>query len=218
MGAVIEFEVFRDYLGVGASDPEADQVSILFDAINAEIRRLTHRAFEGDDGGSYDQVIRIFGATEFTLPWTPVETVTSIARHHFDGTEDDPYQTAAWRLGDPDRGVIQLRSSGSADWPWDRPRADWRGPEYVRVIWTTTGDIPAQLPQACLDWGKVRWDEHLLAAADQATGSLASYKTGDDAESYFDPRRPPAATAGKPPRSALLAILGQAHYSRGGVV
>ena len=31
--SVIEFEVFRDYLGVGATDPEVDDVSRLYDAI-----------------------------------------------------------------------------------------------------------------------------------------------------------------------------------------
>lgn len=190
MGAVIEFEVFRDYLGVGATDPEADQVSILFDAINAEIRRLTHRAFEGDEGGSYDQVIRISGAREFTLPWTPVEALTSITVQHFDGTEDDPLAADQYRLDDADRGLVRLR----------------RPAEYVHAVWTTTGDIPAQLPQACLDWGKDRWGDK-----DRAE-NLASYSTGQDAESYF------AAVAGAAPRKALVAILGVAHYSRGGVI
>jgi hypothetical protein len=196
VGAVIEFEVFRDYLGVAATDPDVDFTSLLFDAINAEIRRLTHRAFEGDDGGSYDQVIHIRGLREFSLPWTPVKAIASIARVYFDGTEDDPYEAAQWRLEDADRGLIALRASGS-----------WRpNPEYVRVIWTTTGDIPAQLPMACLDWGKTRWEER-----DRIAG-LASYGTGQDAESYFQ------ALAGLPPRSALLAIMGVAHVIGGGVV
>jgi hypothetical protein len=204
MGAVIEFEVFRDYLGVAATDPDVDAVSLLFDAINAEIRRLTHRAFEGDDGGSYDQVIRIRGLREFSLPWTPVKAISSIARVHFDGTEDDPYPATQWRLEDADRGLVALRSIGF----WEgRPVESWHAsPEYVRVIWTTTGEIPAQLPMACLEWGKARWDER-----DQAAG-LASYTTGADSESYF------ANLAGRPPCSALLAIMGTAHVVGGGVV
>jgi hypothetical protein len=208
MGAVIEFEVFRDYLGVGATDPEADAVSLLFDAINAEIRRLTHRAFEGDDGGSYDQAIRIRGTRQFSLPWTPVKAIVSIARIRFDGTEDDAYETTQWRLEDPARGLVELRAGeiirGLLE--QDRPGRCRRNPEYVRVIWTTTGEIPAQLPQACLDWGKTRWDERDRAA------DLASYATGQDAESYF------AALAGLPPRTAMLAILGTAHLVGGGVV
>lgn len=191
MGAVIEFEVFRDYLGVGATDPEADQVSILFDAINAEIRRLTHRAFEGDGGGSYDQVIRLFGASEFTLPWGPIDAITSITVQRFDGTEDDPLETDRYRLEDADRGLVRLARAGT---------------EYVHVAWTTTGDIPAQLPQACLDWGKERWGDQDRPA------DLASYSTGQDAESYFQ------LVAGGPPSKALVAILGVAHYSRGGVI
>lgn len=203
MGAVIEFEVFRDYLGVAATDPDVDFASLLFDAINAEIRRLTHRAFEGDDGGSYDQVIRIRGLREFSLPWTPVKAIASIARVHFDGTEDDPYETTYWRLEDADRGLVALRASGYWDGP---PTRWWRNPEYVRVVWTTTGEIPAQLPMACLDWGKTRWEER------DRTAGLASYTTGQDAESYFP------AIAGLPPRSALLAIMGSAHITGGGVV
>ena len=203
MGAVIEFEVFRDHLGVGATDPDVDFVSLLFDAINAEIRRLSHRAFEGDGGGSYDQVIRIRGGREFSLPWTPVRAITSIARVRFNGTEDAPFEATSWRLEDASRGLVALRASGSWDGP---PVRWWRNPEYVRVIWTTTGEIPAQLPQACLDWGKTRWDDR------ERNAGLASYSTGEDAESYFQ------ALAGSPPRSAMLAILGTAHVVGGGVV
>jgi hypothetical protein len=209
VGAVIEFEVFRDSLGVAATDPEVDAVSLLFNAINAEIRRLTHRAFEGDGGGSYDQVIRIRGEREFTLPWGPVASITSIARVHFDATEDDPYETTDWRLEDADRGRVLLRS-GSSAWASAAPffYRDHRrgGPEYVHVIWTTTGEIPAQLPQACLEWGKSRWDSR------DRDPAMASYQTGDDAESYF------ASLAGKPPHGVLLAIMGVAHLTGGGVV
>lgn len=190
MGAVIEFEVFRDYLGVGATDPDVDEVSLLFEAINAEIRRLTHRAFEGDGGGSYDEVIRIFGAREFQLPWTPVRALTSISIQRFDGTEDEPLTTDLYRLEDAERGMVRLR----------------RAAEYVHPVWTTTGDIPAQLPQACLDWGKTRWEDK-----DRPAG-LASYATGADSESYFQ------ALAGAPPRAALLPILGVSHALRGAAI
>jgi hypothetical protein len=207
MGAVIEFEVFRDYLGVAATDPDVDWVNLLFNAINAEIRRLTHRAFEGDGGGSYDQVIRIHGAREFDLPWGPIRAIASIERVHFDGTVDDAYETTDWRLEDADRGRVRLlpHTSGWGGPPYFRDH-QWGGPEYVQVIWTTTGEIPAQLPMACLDWGKTRWEER------DRTAGLASYTTGQDAESYFP------ALAGLPPRSALLAIMGVAHLTGGGVV
>ena len=81
-----------------------------------------------------------------------------------------------------------------------------RSVEYVRVVWTTTGEIPAQLPQACLDWGKTRWDERAR------TAGLTSYHTGQDAEAYSE------VLAGLPPRTAMLAILGVAHLTGGGVV
>jgi hypothetical protein len=190
MPPVIEYEVFRDHLGVAAGDPAEDDVSRLFDAINARIRRLTRRDFEGDTGGSYDQVIRIRGMEEFTLPHVPVRDIASIARVAFDGTEDAPYETTDYRVEDAERGLIRLR----------------RLAEYVRVVWTTTGEMSAAVPQACLDWGKARWD------ATDRPADLAGYTTGQDSESYFE------AVAGRPPRDVLLTLLGERRASGGGVV
>ena len=127
MPPLVEFEVFRDYLGVAAADPAEDDVSRLLDAICAEARRLSRRDFEGDEGGSYDQVIRIRGVREFALPHVPVRAITSIAPAYFDGTTGDVYATTDYRVEDADRGLIRLRF----------------GPEYVRAIWTTTGAMPA---------------------------------------------------------------------------
>jgi hypothetical protein len=190
MANVIEFEVFRDYLGVAADAVEIDDVSKLYDAIGSQVRRITRRDFEGDEGGSYDQVIRIREEREFDLPHVPVEAITSIRQAFFDGTEDNPYDAEQWRLEDAARGRIRLL-----------PRA-----EYVRVVWTTTGEIPAEVPQAFLEWGKTRWDER------DRTGGLASYSTGADSESYF------ATLAGRPPRDVMLALLGVQHSTGGGVV
>lgn len=206
---LVEFEVFRDYLGVDAADPLVDDVSRLLDALCAEIRRLARRDFEGDEGGSYDEVIRIRGAEEFTLPHVPVRTITSVARHWFDGTEESAYLPSDYRLEDAARGLVHLRPGagwlGRADWS-ERHGIRPHGPEYVHVIWTTTGEMSAALPQALLDWGKARWDGR---ARDP---DLASYKTGDDAESYF------ANLAGHAPRSVLKAIYGSRHATGGGVV
>lgn len=206
---LVEYEVFRDHLGVAAADPlEADTYRLL-DAICVTVRRLTRRAFEGDEGGSYTQVIRIRGAREFTLPHVPVRAIASIARVRFDGTVDDPYATTDWRLEDAARGRVRLLPGASA---WAGPMAfrsrdaNWGGPEYVQAVWTTTGEIPADLPQAVLDWGKARWD-----VRDQ-NPALASYKTGEDAESYF------ASLAGKPPADVMRAVLGSRHATGGGVV
>ena len=140
--SLIEFEVFRDYLGVAADAVEVDDVSRLLDAICAEIRRLARRSFEGDEGGAYDRVLRIREELEFTLPEVPVAAITSIAPAYFDGTFGDVAETTEWRLEDAARGVV---------------RVTFRE-EYVRVIWSTTGEMPAQIPQATLDWGKSRWE------------------------------------------------------------
>lgn len=190
MPSIVEFEVFRDHLGVAATDPAADEVSRLFDAIGAEIARLTRRAYEGDEGGSYDQVIRIRGAREFILPFVPVRAITSIARVAFDGTVADAWASTGWRLDDPARGLVRLRYAA----------------DYVRVVWTTTGAFPADLVQAYLDWGKARWGER------DDHGGLKRYRTGDDEEEYFE------SLAGQPPRDVLRMILGARHATGGGVV
>lgn len=205
MANIVEFEVFRDYLGVAPASVDEDEVSLLYDAIGAEIRRLTRRAFEGDEGGDYDQVIRIDGAREFRLPHVPVEAVTSIRRVWFDGTEEGVYATTEWRLENAATGLISIRP-GAGRWATRAWPARARGPEYVRVIWKTTGAIPAQLPWAYLEWGKDRWDDKARPAG------LASYATGGDSESYF------AALAGRPPRQVLGAILGAQHTTSGGRV
>jgi hypothetical protein len=189
---IVEFEVFRDHLGVGATDPEVDDVSRLYDAIGAEIVRLTRRAYEGDAGGTYDQVIRIRGVREFTLPFVPVREITAITIEAFDGTTLDELATDEWRLEDAARGAVRIR----------------RTAEYVRVAWTTTGAFGADLPMAYLEWGKSRWQE--LSSDDR--GNLKRYHTGDDEEEYFE------GLAGHPSGDVMRAILGNRHATGGGVV
>ena len=188
--SLVEFEVFRDYLGVAAEDTAADDVSRLLDAICAEVRRLTRRDFEGDEGGSYDEIYRVRGALEFTLRRVPVASITSISRAYLDGTVDDPYLATEWRLEDAATGRIRLT----------------RLAEYVRVVSRTTGDIEPQIPQAVLEWGKARWDRR------DRDPVLASYQTGDDAESYFQ------ALAGRPPGDVARVLVGVRHHAGGGVV
>ena len=220
MGNVVEFEVFRDYLKVAADDPAVDDVSRLFDAITKAVHRITRRAYEGDEGGSYDQVIRIRGAREFTLPYAPIRVVTSITRVFFDGTEETPYVATDWRVEDPILGRLRLNpgfnawlihgrleeQDDSAMWPLGRPvDHQWGGPDYVRVVWTTTGEIPADVVQATLDWGRIRWNER------DRDPELQQYRTGVDLERYFD-------KAGKVPHAVVLALLGDRHSSFNGVV
>jgi hypothetical protein len=188
--SLIEFEVFRDFLGVAADATEVDDVSRLLDAICAEARRLTRRDFEGDEGGSYSEIYRIRGEREFTLPHVPVASITSINRVYFDGTEDAAYEATEWRLEDAARGLVRLGFTA----------------EYIRVVYRTTGEIEAQVPQAVLEWGKARWDDR------DRVPILASYRTGDDAESYFE------ALAGRPPGDVMRALLGVRHATGGGVV
>lgn len=188
--SLVEFEVLCDRLGIATTDPEASFASILLDAICAEARRITRLPMEGDEGGTYTQVLRIRGAHEFGLPAVPVASVTSVAPAYFDGTIGDAYATTDWRLEDATRGVIRLRFAS----------------EYVQVAWRTTGEIPPEVPQAVLDWGKASWDVRAQNPA------LASYKTGEDAESYF------ASLAGRPPASVSRALVRVRHAAGGGAV
>lgn len=187
--ALVEFEVFRDHLGVEPHAPEIDDVSRLLDAICFEVRRLTRRRLEGDEGGSYDRILRLRGASELVLPEVPVASISSITPVAFDGTAEDPLPPSAWRLENPEQGHVLLLTR----------------PEWVRVIWRTTGEIPASIPQAVLEWGKARW---LARDRDPA---LASYRTGDDAEGYFE------GIAGAPPATVGIVLVGLAHRRGGGV-
>jgi hypothetical protein len=193
MASIVEYEVVRDYLEVAADDPRIDDVQRLLNAVNDEVRKLTRRDFEGDEGGSYDEVYRLDGVREFTLKHVPVASITSIARVEFDGTEYPAYAANAWRLEDADRGRIRLLDD----------------PDYVRVVWRTTGDIPVGMVQAVLDWCKARWDErtHLGLASQQIDNWSESYGTAGS-----------AAVAGIPPHSVAIALMGAYHATGGGRV
>lgn len=195
---IVDFDEFRDYLGVGASDPQVPAVQRLYDAIGAEILRITRRDFEGGET-DYTEVIRLRGAQEFTVSHVPLESVTSIAKHNFDGTDEDPYAADRWRIEDVVTGRIRLLPT----------------PEYIKVIYTTTGVIPAQVPLAYFEWGKAQWA--VGTAEDPPPPWLASYKTGDDAESYFEGGASQQ-IAGQPPRDVLVTLLGIANLTGGGVV
>lgn len=189
MSEIVLFATFRDHLGVGAADPEVPAVQRLYDAIGEEIERITNRTFTAA-AATYTEVLRLHGADEFTVAHVPVASITSIAKHNFDGTDEAAYEEDRYRLEDADRGRIRIKPS----------------PEYAKVVYATTGEIPHAAVQAYLEWGKARWDER-----DQAP-SLTSYQTGEDAEGYS------VTLAGKPPRSAVVALLGLAHVAGGGPV
>lgn len=179
------------FVGVANDAPEAPFVSGLLDAISAEIRGLARRALEGEPT-EYEQVLRIRKAPEFTLPEIPVDTEVDlvITPVGFDGTELDALEAGTFRLEDAARGRIRIRGAY----------------EYVKVAWSTTGAIADNLRQAALEWLKDRFE-----ARDRAR-DLASYQTGDDAESYF------ATLAGKPPSSVGRALGLAWHPSGDGVI
>lgn len=190
-GEVVAFDVFRDHLGVAADSAEVDDVRILFDALNAECRRITGLGFEGAGGATYDEIIRTFGAREFTLPRGPVASITSLTRQAYDGTDDGaPFDTRRYRLEEAARGRVSVLASA----------------EYIHAVWVVTGEVPPQVVEAMLEWGKDRWDTR-----DQAAG-LSSYQTGQDAESYS------VTLAGKPPRGAIALLLAVSVVPHGAVV
>lgn len=73
---------------VGATDAAAEEkADAMLDAISAELRGLTRRAFEGQPT-IYDEVYRVSWARIFTLPHSPVTRVLAVRPVAFDGTED----------------------------------------------------------------------------------------------------------------------------------
>lgn len=186
---IVTLEAFLAHLGVDAASPEAADASRLLDAISAEMRLLARRDFEGI-GGTYDRILTIRGAREILLPHVPVVAIQSISRVYFDGTEDPAYAADTWRLEDPARGAVRLAFTA----------------DYIRVQWTTTGAIPAQIIQGAFSWGSSRWVER------ERDPGLAAYRTGDDSETYFP------AIAGRPPTDVARAILGTQHATGGGPI
>jgi hypothetical protein len=188
--SIVEFEVFRDELGVAADSPDVDRVSKLYEAIGEEIERLTRRRFAGDEGATYTETIRIREEREFSVANVPVASIASIAPVAFDGTVGDVYAADEWRLESAARGRIRIRART----------------EYVQVVYAIPAGAPAAIVQAFLEWGKTRWGER------DRTGGLASYSTGADSESYF------ATLAGRPPRGVMVALLGARHDAVAGVI
>lgn len=191
MAPVVPLEDALAHVDVADDDePEATIVSGLLDAISDEVRKLSRRALEGAPT-DYDLVLKIRKQYEFTLPHVPVSLEDDIVftPHLFDGAELDPLEADTWRIEDPIRGRVRISSRH----------------EYLRAQWTATGEIADSLRQAVLDWLKERFE-----ARDRAR-DLASYQTGEDAESYF------ASLAGKPPSSVGRA-LGLAWHGQAAVI
>jgi hypothetical protein len=183
--SLIEVEVVADRLAVVPDTTDWDDLVRLTAAVSSAIRRMTRRAFEGDEGGTYDEIIRLHGSQEFTLPNVPVQSVTSIQRVSYDGTADDAWPTTDWRLEDAARGRVSIR----------------RGAQRVRVIYRTTGDIPEHISQAAADWIAARWAARPLGAGQ--TG----YKTGEDAETWSAER------VGRPPTDVAIALGLETHVT-----
>jgi hypothetical protein len=189
-------------LGVTAATADATRVRHLVDGISSEIRKLCRRGFEGA-ATTYTETIRIRGALEFTLPHGPITSITSIAQTYVDGSEDEAYAADEYLIEDLDRCRVRLGTYfGPRAWP-----RDWaRGPEYVKVVWTVTGEIPADVTLAAYQWLKARWGTW------NDRPDLAGYKTGDDSESYF------GALIGRMPRDVARALSLYYHATGGGPV
>lgn len=191
MAPVVPLEDALAHVDVADDDePEATIVSGLLNAISAEVRKLSRRALEGEPT-DYDLVLRIRRELEFTLPHVPIDVEEDLVLTpvKFDGTELDPLEASTYRIEDAERGRIRISTRT----------------EYLRVAWGVTGEIADNLRQAVLDWLKDRFDNR-----DRAR-DLASYQTGQDAESYF------ASLAGKAP-SSISRALGLAWHGQAAVI
>lgn len=186
---LVSRELVLSEAGVAVTEPAARRLQILIDAVSSRIRRITRRDFAGSLT-TWDEVYALHGADELVLRNGPVYSITSIRRVSFDGTEDDAYDPTLYRLDDAGRGRVRLA----------------RRPGYVRVIYTTTGAVPSEVPMAALEWILARWNSRKRDPA------LASYNTGDDMESYF------ASLAGKTPSEVLAALSPLIRHTGGGPI
>lgn len=89
MSALIPFEDALARCGVAENAAEAPEVLTLLNAVSAEIREMTRRAFEGA-AACYDVVYDVAGGA-LTLPHVPVTDLLSVRAVAWDGTEDDIY-------------------------------------------------------------------------------------------------------------------------------
>ena len=89
MPPIVELDTALGHLGITPeADPAVDaRVSSLLDAISAEVRRITRRAFEGGPT-VYDEVLRVADAATVVLPHAPVTEVLAVRETYFDGTEE----------------------------------------------------------------------------------------------------------------------------------
>jgi len=186
------------FVGVDALAPEATTVGLYLDAISEEMRRLSRRALEGTST-DYDMIIRVYESPEFVLPQVPIdlEKPITVVPCLFDGTVLYELAPTEWRVEDANRGRMRI-----LEYVWHRMIRIFRRYEYVRVTWSTTGEIPATIRLGCLTWLKDEWIHR-----DQSR-ALAGYQTGKDAETYFPNM------IGVPPRSVARA-LGLAWHAPG---
>jgi hypothetical protein len=192
-------------LGLTSGTQAATDAGRILNAVSAEIRRICRRGFEGSKTTYTAELYRLRGALEFNLLHTPVESITSITRVYLDGSADEAYDTTEYLLENAETGHVRLGTYyGPRAWPrhWSRDR----GPDYVKVTYAATGEIPDPISNATYEWLKARyatWNER---------SDLAAYKTGDDSENYF------ASLAGLPPHNVARALALYHHNTGGGVV
>lgn len=87
MDPLVAQEDAETYVGA-TSEAEKAKVASELNAISAELRRRTRRAFEGVPT-IYDIVLPVKGADRLVLPHVPVDTILAIRPVAFDDTEDE---------------------------------------------------------------------------------------------------------------------------------
>lgn len=199
-------------LGITAGTAAATDVARINGAISGEIRRICRREFEGAQT-AYTETMRIRRMWEFNLPHTPVAEIDSITRVYLDGSADEPYTSDSYMLEDSETGLVRLGVYfGPRAWATDvapndgSSRFPLGAPDYVSVAWKTTGEIPAPITLASIQWLKARW------ANWDGRWDLMQYKTGEDMERY-DP-----ALVGVMPHDVARALALYHHSTGGGVV
>lgn len=196
--AAINLDALIARLNAAPGSAEADRIEAIVEGVLVTIRRMTGMGLEGTPT-QYTERVRISsGLGDIVLAHGPILSVQSISRLYWNGQVAFVYGVADWWMTD---GRLTLRPFASSSRAWGYDRFMTVGsPTDVQVIYTTTGEIPADVVKAVWRWVEADVQDH---------GGLVSYTNGADSETY----RPFAAPTGV---SAVLA--GYYRPRTGGVV
>lgn len=114
-------------------------------------------------GGAAQEVVRVTAVGTAGSGGTGLTIEPALLGAHLLGaTLTQVSGSTYWRLTSPSRGIIERETVT----------------RFAEVRWRTTGDVPADVQEAILDWVASRWGQR------ERTAGQSSYSTGADSESW----------------------------------